>query len=99
KTLVDLARAADRKINGKDGALSDAVARYYYKLMAYKDEYEVARLYTEVQFMSQLKNTFEGDYRLKFNLAPPLLAKRDPVTGHLQKMEFGAWILPAFRVL
>jgi indolepyruvate ferredoxin oxidoreductase len=67
--------------------------------MAYKDEYEVARLYTDGQFLAQLKGNFEGDYKLQFNLAPPLLAKRDPITGHLKKMEFGPWVLNVFRVL
>lgn len=100
KTLVTMVREADiRANNGKEGKLTAAVAKYYYKLLAYKDEYEVARLYTDGQFLSQVKNTFEGGYKLKFNLAPPLFSKRDPVTGHLQKQEFGGWILHAFRVL
>jgi indolepyruvate ferredoxin oxidoreductase len=99
KDLVDAVRAADIALKGTPGKLTAAVARYYYKLMAYKDEYEVARLYTDGQFLSQLKGSFEGDYKLKFNLAPPLLAKRDPETGHLKKMEFGQWILPVFKVL
>ncbi|MDE1153892.1 MAG: indolepyruvate ferredoxin oxidoreductase family protein [Micavibrio sp.] len=99
KKLVDAVREAEIRVRGNPGKLTETVARYYYKLMAYKDEYEVARLYTDGQFLSQLKNTFEGDVKLKFNLAPPLLAKRDPVTGQLQKMEFGQWILPLFRVM
>jgi indolepyruvate ferredoxin oxidoreductase len=86
-------------MNGKPGALTEAVARYYYKLMAYKDEYEVARLYTDGQFMAQLRNTFEGDIKLKFNLAPPLFAQRDPVTGQLVKKEFGPWMMNAFQFL
>ncbi len=94
KALVDAVQAAD-----KQGALTEAVARYYYKLMAYKDEYEVARLYTDGAFLAQLNKTFAGDIRLKFNLAPPLLAKRDAKTGELQKMEFGLWILKAFQLL
>ncbi len=99
KALVDTVRAADEKLNGKSGKLTEAVARYYYKLMAYKDEYEVARLYTDGQFLAQLKHTFDGDIKIKFNLAPPLIAKRDPVTGHLKKTEFGPWVLNVFRVL
>jgi len=67
--------------------------------MSYKDEYEVARLQTDGQFLNQLKSTFDGDYKLKFHMAPPLLAKRDPVTGHLRKMEFGPWVLHVFRAL
>jgi indolepyruvate ferredoxin oxidoreductase len=79
--------------------LTEAVARYYAKLLAYKDEYEVARLFTEAAFATQLNAQFEGDFRLKFHLAPPLLAERDPKTGHLKKREFGPWMLPAFRLL
>jgi len=99
KKLVDETRAADEKLHGKAGALTEAVARYAYKLMAYKDEYEVARLYTDGPFAVQIKNTFDGDIKLKFNLAPPLFAKRDPETGHLQKAEFGPWIFKAFGIL
>jgi indolepyruvate ferredoxin oxidoreductase len=99
KELVDAVRTAEIRVKGNPGKLTEAVARYYYKLMAYKDEYEVARLHTDGQFLSQVKSTFDGDYKLRFHLAPPLLAKRDAVTGELQKMEFGAWILPVFAVL
>ncbi len=67
--------------------------------MAYKDEYEVARLYTDGEFLKKLGAQFEGDYTLSFHLAPPLFADRDPTTGELKKREFGAWMLPAFRVL
>ena len=81
------------------GELSIAVARYAAKLMAYKDEYEVARLYAEPAFMSRLKNEFEGDLKLAFNLAPPLFAKRDPSTGQLLKREYGGWMINAFRLL
>lgn len=100
KKLVDTVRAADEKHNnGKAGALTEAVAKYYYKLMAYKDEYEVARLYTDGPFAAQIKKTFEGDIKLKFNLAPPLFAKRDPETGHLRKAEFGPWIFKVFGLM
>ncbi len=97
--LVEQVRHADEKIHGKPGALTEAVARYAYKLMSYKDEYEVARLYTDGPFLKRLGQMFEGDYKIRFNLAPPLLAKRDATTGHLKKMEIGAWLLPALRVL
>lgn len=80
-------------------ALTEAVARYYHKLMAYKDEYEVARLYTDGDFMKELKATFQGDYKIRFNLAPPIMEQEDPATGRPRKREFGAWMLPAFRVL
>jgi indolepyruvate ferredoxin oxidoreductase len=67
--------------------------------MAYKDEYEVARLYADGAFAEKLRQRFDGDFRLSFHLAPPLLARRDPSTGHLQKREYGAWMMPAFRLL
>jgi indolepyruvate ferredoxin oxidoreductase len=75
------------------------VARALFKLMSYKDEYEVARLYTSGEFRRALEQQFEGDYVLKFHLAPPGIAQRDPVTGHLRKREFGPWMLRAFGLL
>jgi indolepyruvate ferredoxin oxidoreductase len=78
--------------------LSEAVARYAFKLMAYKDEYEVARLYTSGEFRRRLAQQFEGDYTLRFHLAPPLLARRD-ARGHPAKREFGPWVFTAFRLL
>ncbi|HWK45016.1 MAG TPA: indolepyruvate ferredoxin oxidoreductase family protein, partial [Stellaceae bacterium] len=81
------------------GGFAEAVARYLFKLMAYKDEYEVARLYTDGSFMKQLSERFEGDFTLEFHLAPPGLAERDPVTGHLKKQAFGPWMMRAFGVL
>ncbi|MBI1777438.1 MAG: indolepyruvate ferredoxin oxidoreductase family protein [Proteobacteria bacterium] len=79
--------------------LAEAVARSYFKLLAYKDEYEVARLYTETGFLKGVAAAFEGDYRLNFHLAPPAIAERDPVTGHLKKQSFGPWMLTAFKLL
>jgi indolepyruvate ferredoxin oxidoreductase len=76
--------------------LSEAVARYLFKLMAYKDEYEVARLYTDGSFAKQIAASFDGDLKLEFHLAPPLLAKHDPVTGRPRKMNFGPWMMKAF---
>jgi indolepyruvate ferredoxin oxidoreductase len=78
--------------------LSTAVATYLFKLMAYKDEYEVARLYTAPAFREKIAGMFEGDYQLKFHLAPPLLAKHDN-KGHLIKKEYGPWMMRAFGVL
>ncbi|CAN5821621.1 indolepyruvate ferredoxin oxidoreductase family protein [soil metagenome] len=95
--LVEKVRAAEQKT--ADSGLAEAVARNYAKLLAYKDEYEVARLYAETAFQAQIDHRFEGDYRLKFHLAPPIFASRDSKTGHLIKQEFGAWILPAFKML
>ena len=73
--------------------LTQAVARSLFKLMAYKDEYEVARLYTETDFLKRVADQFDGSYKLNFHLAPPLLADRDPTTGHLRKRSFGPWML------
>ena len=78
--------------------LAEAVARYYFKLMAYKDEYEVARLYTDGPFLERLDQQFEGDWTLTFHLAPPLLARRDE-QGRLVKRRYGRRMLAAFRLL
>ncbi len=99
RALVAAAEAAERRAVGTAGAFSEAVARFFYKLLAYKDEYEVARLYTDNRFAEQVAAQFEGDFRLEFNLAPPLFSKRDPVTGHLRKTRYGPWMMTAFRVL
>jgi indolepyruvate ferredoxin oxidoreductase len=100
RALVDRAKAAEAtRAPGKCG-LADAVARYLFKLMAYKDEYEVARLYTDGSFEKQVKSEFAGDsLRFEFHLSPPLLARRDKTTGLPRKMSFGPWVLPAFRLL
>jgi len=79
--------------------LTQAVARSLFKLMAYKDEYEVARLYTDTDFLKRVADQFEGSYTLNFHLAPPTLGDPDPETGHLRKRSFGPWMLPVFRVL
>jgi indolepyruvate ferredoxin oxidoreductase len=78
--------------------LSEAVARYFFKLMAYKDEYEVARLYTSGEFKRRIEQQFDGDYKVHFHLAPPLLAKKD-AEGRLQKREYGPWVFTAFKLL
>jgi indolepyruvate ferredoxin oxidoreductase len=76
------------------------VARYLFKLMAYKDEYEVARLYTDTNFLERVKSQFDGDnLRFEFHLAPPLLAKPDPRTGEPKKKSYGPGMLKAFAVL
>jgi indolepyruvate ferredoxin oxidoreductase len=67
--------------------------------MAYKDEYEVARLHSAPEFLQSLSRQFEGDYKLAFYLAPPLISRVDQVTGRPQKIRFGAWMLPAFKLL
>jgi indolepyruvate ferredoxin oxidoreductase len=84
---------------GKSG-LADAVGRYLFKLMAYKDEYEVARLYADESFANQVRREVDGEnLRLYVHLAPPLLARPDKVTGEPKKMTVGPWIFPLFRVL
>ncbi|TBV07909.1 indolepyruvate ferredoxin oxidoreductase family protein [Phytopseudomonas dryadis] len=96
RRLVERVRARDQD---PQMALSKAVARYYFKLLAYKDEYEVARLYSDGRFVSQLQAQFQGDYRLQFHLAPSWLSGRDPASGEPRKRSFGPWMLKAFRVL
>ncbi|WP_276486882.1 indolepyruvate ferredoxin oxidoreductase family protein [Ectopseudomonas mendocina] len=96
RELVERVRKAD---SDTEQRLSKAVARYYFKLLAYKDEYEVARLYSDETFRKQLEAQFEGDYRLQFHLAPSWLSKPDAVTGEPRKRSFGPWMLKAFGVL
>jgi len=100
RALVENTKAAEAaKAPGKCG-LSEAVARYLFKLMAYKDEYEVARLYTDGNFLKQVANDLGGDnLRFEFHLAPPLLARNDPATGLPRKMSFGPWMMGAFKLL
>ena len=97
KTLVTRVRAVETRL-GLGDHLATAVAKYAFKLMAYKDEYEVARLYTDGRFMAQVRSQFEGDFSLKFHLAPPLFAKKD-TDGHLVKQQFGPWMWRAFQLL
>jgi indolepyruvate ferredoxin oxidoreductase len=90
---------AERRAVPGASALSEAAARYLYKLMAYKDEYEVARLHTAPEALAQLQAQFKAGYKVQFHLAPPLFSKRDPVSGELQKRPYGPWVLNAFKVL
>jgi indolepyruvate ferredoxin oxidoreductase len=100
RALVERVKAVEAGRTPGQCGLAEAVARYLFKLMAYKDEYEVARLYTDGTFAKQVGNEVGGEkLRLEFHLAPPLLARRDPVTGVPRKMSFGPWILPVFRLL
>jgi indolepyruvate ferredoxin oxidoreductase len=98
KTLVEKVRAAEQQKSPGFTSLTEAVARYAFKLMAYKDEYEVARLYASGEFGKRIRETFDGDYKLHFNLAPPLFAKKD-ADGHLRKAEYGTWVFGAFKLL
>lgn len=100
RALVEKAKAAEAaRAPGKQG-LAEAVARHLFKLMAYKDEYEVARLYAGKDFARQVRATFGGDkLRFEFHLAPPLIAPIDKVTGLPRKLSFGPWMMSAFRLL
>lgn len=97
--LVETVRTAELGLEDNSELLSTAVARYFFKLMAYKDEYEVARLYTNGAFSKKIAAQFEGDFKLKFHLAPPIIAKKDAETGHLKKQEFGSWAMTGFKIL
>jgi indolepyruvate ferredoxin oxidoreductase len=100
QALVNKVLEAERRIfPGEQPVLTEAVAFNYFKVLAYKDEYEVARLYSNGEFSRQIQAQFEGDYRLEFHLAPSWLAKRDPKTGAPRKRSFGPWMLKAFDVL
>ncbi len=97
--FVNRVVAHEASVNPGDGQLSTAVANYLFKLMAYKDEYEVARLHSSPALAEALRETFEGDFKLTFHLAPPALGGVDPATGRYPKKAFGSWMLPVFRVL
>jgi indolepyruvate ferredoxin oxidoreductase len=97
RDLVNKTRTAEQSF--AVSGLADAVAKYAFKLMAYKDEYEVARLHSDPEFKRKLAEQFEGDYKLEFNLSPPAIAPKDKVTGLPKKMTFGAWMMPAFGLL
>ena len=97
--FVERVRAAERsRAKGMRG-FAEAVARGYFKLLAYKDEYEVARLHAAPEFRRRIEATFEGDYTLEFHLAPPLFARRDPATGEPRKARYGPWMMRVFAVL
>jgi indolepyruvate ferredoxin oxidoreductase len=96
KAFVEKVRAAEKPLNSTK--LTEAVAKYLFKLMAYKDEYEVARLHTQTGFAQKIAAQFEGDYKLTFHLAPPLLAKTND-KGEMVKKPYGPWMLKAFGLL
>ena len=99
EALVRQVQQAEQQALPSSERLTRTVLTQAHRLMAFKDEYEVARLYTDGRFEKQLRAQFEGDARLSFHLAPPLFAKRDPATGHLKKQAYGPWVLPLMRVL
>ncbi len=99
KNFVEQVKAAEEKVvAGAPLRLTEAVAKYLFKLMAYKDEYEVARLYTDGKFQKKVADMFEGDYQLNFHLAPPMFAKRD-AKGNLLKKQYGPWMMKMFGLL
>ena len=99
RAFVERAREAERsRAKGMRG-LAEAVARGHFKLLAYKDEYEVARLHCAPEFRRKLEAAFEGDWSLEFHLAPPLFARRDPTTGAPRKSRYGPWMMRVFAVL
>jgi indolepyruvate ferredoxin oxidoreductase len=99
KAYVDKVRTREQAMGApKHLPLTEAVARYLFKLMAYKDEYEVARLQTDPAFHARIASMFEGDYKLNYHLAPPMIAKKND-KGELQKQKFGPGMLTAFKVL
>jgi indolepyruvate ferredoxin oxidoreductase len=88
------------KSNGLDEfTLVEAVARSLYKLMAYKDEYEVARAYTDGHYLNKLQAQFDGNYKIKYHFAPPLFASKDPITGQPIKKEYGSFMWWALKLL
>ncbi|MCH1611006.1 MAG: indolepyruvate ferredoxin oxidoreductase family protein [Luminiphilus sp.] len=95
---VEEVRRVDTRPDTQD-SLTYAVATQLFKLMAYKDEYEVARLMSSAAFEAQLAAQFTGNYSLRFHLAPPLLSRPDPATGKIKKREFGSWLMPVLRIL
>jgi len=96
--LDTIAKAEDAAVPGAT-ELTDAAARALFKTMAIKDEYEVARLYTDGRFEQAVREQFEDGAELTFHLAPPVFAERDPNTGRLRKKDYGAWAFKAFRLL
>lgn len=99
RALVAFARKAEEKARPGSTALTQAVMRNYFKLLAYKDEYEVARLYTSGDFEKRISAQFEGDVRLKFHMSPPIFSRPDPLTGRPKKSEFGPWMFKGFKLL
>jgi indolepyruvate ferredoxin oxidoreductase len=99
RNTVRTIRIAEAKLARGFSGVAEAVARNLFALMAYKDEYEVARLYTDGAFIKKLQRQFEGDFTVEYHLAPPLLARRDPATGEPKKRAFGPWMRHVFRLL
>jgi indolepyruvate ferredoxin oxidoreductase len=99
RKLADQIRAAEERAVPNSQTLTTAVARSLFKLMAYKDEYEVARLHMETGFQDRLRQEFEGDFTVNYHLAPPILSSGKDARGRPLKRQFGPWIERAFRIL
>jgi indolepyruvate ferredoxin oxidoreductase len=99
RELVEKVIDKERQVDKESNLLAMTVARYAFKLMAYKDEYEVARLYTNGDFKKNIRETFEGNYKLNYHLAPPLIARLNKHTGIPKKLTFGSWVYPVFKLL
>lgn len=97
--LVEKVRGHEISVGASTLDVTEAVAHSYHKLLAYKDEYEVARLYTNGDFLANLRAQFGGDYKLQFHMAPPIMESEDPATGRPKKRAFGPWMLSALGVL
>ncbi len=96
---IEAIRSMELEQMPSSSALANAVAQGLFRLMAYKDEYEVARLYTNGAFQAQLDQLYTGDVNLEFHLAPPLFARKDPITGRPVKRRFGSWAMGLFKLL
>ena len=96
--LVARVREAESNIGG-NGKLAEAAARSYFKLLSYKDEYEVARLHTQTGFLESVREEFGDNAKVRFHMAPPLLSRQKDARGRPRKKEFGGWMIPLFRIL
>jgi indolepyruvate ferredoxin oxidoreductase len=99
RALLMQVAAVEQRVRPGSTALLDVVARNYFTVLAYKDEYEVARLHTESGFVESVKRNFGEGARMSFHFSPPLFARRDPATGRPKKYELGPWVLPILRGL
>jgi indolepyruvate ferredoxin oxidoreductase len=99
RSLVDRVAAGERAAQPASTALALATARSYFRLLAYKDEYEVARLHTSADFLPELKRHFGERFKIRFHFSAPLFERTDPATGRPRKREYGGWMLPVLRIL
>ncbi len=98
EVIDSTSKQVGKKLQSTD-ALSKAIARNYFRLLAYKDEYEVARLYSTPEYRQRLRSTFEGNYKLRLHFAAPILSRRDKESGELQKISVGGWVFPILSLL